>query len=230
MRELSANNAPRPPALPRSYTLRGGRITAAQKRALEILQPRYAVAVCDMPDWDAVFGRRAPLALEIGSGHGEAAAHFAAAHPQYNYAILEVHPPGVGALLNKLAAADLQNVRIIQADAAAALPRMFAGGSLHCARIFFPDPWPKKRHRKRRLINAAFAELLAQKTAPGGMVHLATDWADYARQIKECFSAHPDFDETKTQNAPARPPTRFAARAKQEKRAAEDMVFIRKRN
>lgn len=212
----------------RSYVLRGGRITAAQRRGLEELAAHYGAEFAAAPDWDSVFGRRAPLALEIGGGYGEAAAHFAATNPEYNYAVLEVHPPGIGALFNKLAAANLQNVRVVRADAAEVLPRIFADGALSCARIFFPDPWQKKRHHKRRLINAGFVELLAKKTAPGGFVHAATDWADYARQIRECFAAAPDFIAGKLSDAPPRPPTRFSERAKKEGRAAADLIYLRR--
>lgn len=218
MPELSANNA----APPRSFVLRGGRITNAQRRGLENLDDRFGAGFCNNPDWDSVFGRRAPLALEIGGGYGEAAAHFAAAFPQYNYAVFEVHPPGIGALYNKLAEQNLQNVRVVRADAAHALPLMFSDQTLSCVRIFFPDPWPKKRHQKRRLINRNFARLLAQKTAPGGFVHAATDWDDYARQIQESFAAVPNFAAAAP---PKRPQTRFAARAQKEGRRAADFAY-----
>ena len=211
----------------RSYVLRGGRITTAQKRGLEELRGRFGVESDSAPDWDFVFGRRAPLALEIGGGYGEAAAHFGAAHPEYNYAVLEVHPPAIGALYNKLAAVKLQNVRVVRADAAEALPRMFADGALACARIFFPDPWQKKRHHKRRLVNADFLAVLAKKIAPGGFVHAATDWADYARQMRECFAAMPQFYAGNLAEAPPRPQTRFAARAEKERRTAADLFYRR---
>lgn len=211
----------------RSYVLRGGRITAAQQRGLEEGEERFGAKFAAAPDWDSVFGRRAPLALEIGGGYGEAVVHFAAALPEYNYAVLEVHPPAIGAIYNKLAAAGLENVRVVRADAAEVLPEMFADGALACVRIFFPDPWPKKRHHKRRLVNAAFANMLAKKTASGGFVHLATDWADYARQMRESFAAAPQFYAGERADAPRRPITRFAARAAKEGRTAEDLVYWR---
>ncbi|MGI9297482.1 MAG: tRNA (guanosine(46)-N7)-methyltransferase TrmB [Gammaproteobacteria bacterium] len=210
----------------KSYASRGGRITSGQRRALKELWTRYGVDSNSAPEWDSVFGRRAPLALEIGGGHGEAAAHLARAIPGHNYAVAEVYPPGIGALLHKLAAADLRNVRVIRADARAVLARMFADGALYCARIFFPDPWPKKRHHKRRLINAVFVDLLAQKIAPGGFAHIATDWADYAAQIRECFAVSPHFQSAPMREYPPRPPTRFAARAGDG--AASDMIYTRK--
>ena len=210
----------------KSYAARGGRITVGQRRALKELWARYGVSPDVAPDWTSVFGRRAPLALEIGGGHGEAAEQLARDFPEYNHAVMEVYPPGVGALLNKLESAGLPNVRVIRADARTALAAMFADGALHCARLFFPDPWPKKRHRKRRLINAAFVALLAQKIAPGGFAHIATDWADYAAQIRECFAAAPQFESAAAADYPRRPQTRFAARAKDG--AATDLIYARK--
>lgn len=212
----------------KSYAVRGGRITSAQQRALKELWNRYGVDFNSAPDWDSVFARRAPLALEIGGGHGEAAAHLAHAVPAHNYVVAEVYPPGIGALLNKLAAAELQNVRVIRADARTALATIFDDGALHCARIFFPDPWPKKRHHKRRLINAVFVALLATKIKPGGFVHTATDWPDYATQIRQCFAASPYFASVAVEDYPPRPPTRFAARAKEG--AAADMIYTRIKN
>lgn len=209
----------------KSYALRGGRITSGQRRALEELWPRFGAEFCNTdsaPDWDFVFGRHAPLALEIGGGYGEAAAHLAQLFPAHNHIVAEVYPPGIGALLRKLADNDLQNVRVVRADAKDVLTQMFADHSLHCARIFFPDPWPKKRHHKRRLINAEFAELLSQKIAHGGFVHIATDWQNYAEQIRECFFASPHF-EFAAATMP-RPPTRFAMRAQT---PAVDLVYSR---
>ena len=149
----------------RTFASRGGRITVGQRRALKELLPRYGLTfgVCE---WDFVFGRRAPLALEIGGGYGEAAIHFARVVPEFNYLVAEVYPPALGAICNKIAAAELQNVRVICADARAILREMIADGGAEIARIYFPDPWPKKRHHKRRLINAAFVALLAQKNCP----------------------------------------------------------------
>lgn len=209
----------------KTYASRGGRITSGQRRALKELWNRYGVNPDSAPEWDSVFGRCAPLALEIGGGHGEAAAHLARETPEYNYAVAEVYPPGIGALLHKLAAEDLRNVRVIRADARAVLTKMFADGGLSCARIFFPDPWPKKRHHKRRLINSVFVDLLAQKIAAGGFVHIATDWADYAAQIRKCFSSSQHFESAEIKNYPPRPPTRFAARAKH---PAADLIYTRK--
>ena len=182
------------------------------------------------PDWNAIFGRDAPLFLEIGGGGGEGAAALAEANPQNNYVAMEVYAPGVGALLNKLAAMQLQNARAVCADAATSLDKMFTDGSLCGAHIFFPDPWPKKKHHKRRLLNAAFADLLAKKIRVGGFVQMATDWRNYAEQIEEGFGAHPHFVAATAAeaNCPPRPPTRFAARAAKENRPPADFIYLRR--
>ena len=208
----------------RSYALRGGRITAGQKRALLNLNSKYALELKTAPKWSTVFGRDAPLCLEIGGGYGEAAAHFARAIPEHNYIVAEVYPPGVGAMFCKLAAAELQNVRVIRADARTVLESFFADGALHCARIFFTAPWPKKRHHKRRLIDADFVLLLAQKTKRGGFAHIATDSKDYAAQIRECFAASSHFKLASAKDYPPRPQTKYAVRAKQK---AEDLIYAR---
>lgn len=213
----------------KSYVLRRGRMTCGQQRAANKLWSHYGVEVCQAPDWRAIFSRVAPLTVEIGGGYGEAAVALAQACPQDNFVVLEVYAPGIGALLGKLAAAGLQNVRVARADAATALP-LFANGEVRGVRVFFPDPWPKKRHRKRRLINPAFVELLAQKIKPGGFVHLATDWAEYAEQMHACFAACEKFFPTTAAAAGCgvRPPTRFAARAEREERVATDLIFTRR--
>ena len=210
----------------KSYVLRRGRITAAQLRALQTLRARYEILPRRNPDWSAIFGRDAPLALEIGGGYGEAAAQLARSIPEHNYVVLEVHEAGIGALMNHLAAADLHNVRVVRADAAAAVPLLFTAHALHCVRLFFPDPWPKKRHHKRRLLNADFVALLAKKIVGGGFVHAATDWADYATQMRDCFLANPDF-VAGGENV-SRPQTRFAVRAAAENRAISDLVYVRR--
>ena len=208
----------------KSYVLRRGRITVAQTRGLETLWASYGIEIRPKTDWESIFGRRAPLSLEIGGGYGEAAAELAQANPQDNHIVLEVHTPGVGALLNRLSAAEINNVRVARADAVETLP-MFNNGELSCARIFFPDPWPKKRHHKRRLITPTFVKLLAKKVACGGIVHIATDWANYACQIRESFASCKEF--TTADNRPLRPPTRFAARASRENRAITDLAYCR---
>lgn len=207
-----------------SHVSHRGRMTKGQRRALDTLWKRYGIEEQPRPDWREVFGRRAPLELEIGSGGGEAAAALAAMLPGHDHVAMEIYPPGVGSLLNKLEAENLDNVRVARADATQALSLMFADGALCRTRIFFPDPWPKKRHHKRRLINSGFVGLLAQKTAPGGIVHVATDWQEYARHIAESFSSCSRFSAVAS-DLSVRPSTRFAIRAERENRRVTDMVY-----
>ena len=168
----------------RSFVLRQGRFSPGQQRAYAELLPRFGVAFQPQPpDWAALFGRRAPMVVEIGSGMGDTTADIAAAHPETDYLAIEVHMPGVGSLLKQLAERALTNVRVIQHDAVEVMRDMIAPESLSGIHIFFPDPWPKKRHHKRRLVQPDFAALLASRLAPGGHVHFATDWQDYADQV-----------------------------------------------
>lgn len=208
----------------KSFVLRRGRITAAQTRGLETLWTRYGVEIDPGIEWAEVFGRHAPLSLEIGGGYGEAAAELARTNPEDNHIVMEVHTPGIGALLNRLSSEEIDNVRIIRADAVEALP-MFKEGELSCVRIFFPDPWPKKRHHKRRLITGKFVSLLAKKVTCGGVIHIATDWANYVSQIRECFTTNEKF--AISAERPFRPRTRFAARASRENRAITDLAYYR---
>ncbi|WP_202844163.1 tRNA (guanosine(46)-N7)-methyltransferase TrmB [Luteimonas saliphila] len=176
----------------RSFVLRQGRFTEAQQRAFDELWPRYGLDYSGRPrDFDATFGRHAPRVLEIGFGNGEAL-RFAAANDSGRDLIgIEVHAPGVGRLLNALAADGASNVRVYHHDAVEVLEHEIADASLDEIRIYFPDPWHKKRHRKRRLVQTAFAARLARKLAPGGRLHLATDWQDYAEQMWDVLDATP---------------------------------------
>lgn len=168
----------------RSFVRRDSRITPAQARALKQLWPRYGIPETAVAlDWQAVFGRRAPVILEIGFGNGEALAAAAAAHPENNYLGIEVHRPGAGSLLRRLEAQELDNVRVMLADASEALAHRIADASLTAVHLFFPDPWPKKRHHKRRLVQPDFAALVTRKLVPGGNFHLATDWLAYAEHM-----------------------------------------------
>lgn len=174
----------------RSFVLRQGRFTPAQQRAFDELWPRFGLEFQGAPrDLDGVFGRKAKRVLEIGFGNGEAL-RFAAAHdPERDYIGIEVHAPGVGRLLNGLAADGSDHVRLYHYDAVEVLEREIADASLDEIRIYFPDPWHKKRHNKRRLLKPEFAALLVRKLAPGGRLHLATDWRDYAEQMWEVLDA-----------------------------------------
>ena len=185
---------PDPPAPPRrgirSFVTRAGRMGPGQARALAELGPRFVLPYSASPvDFAAVFDRVAPRVIEIGFGMGDATARIAQAQPGTDFVGVEVHEPGVGALLKRIGEQALANLRLVQHDAVEVLQHMVAPASLHAAHIFFPDPWHKKRHHKRRLIQAEFVRLLASRIEPGGYVHCATDWQPYAQQMLEVLSA-----------------------------------------
>jgi tRNA (guanine-N7-)-methyltransferase len=215
----------------RSFVLRQGRISNAQRRAYEALLDVYGVSYRPEPlDLPQLFGRIAPCILEMGFGMGETTAEIAAVHPGKDYLAIEVHTPGVGALLKQLAERGLSNVRIVQHDAAEVLEHMIAPGALSGVHLFFPDPWPKKRHHKRRLVQVAFARLIATRLAPGGYFHAATDWEDYARHILEVLSAEPLLENTAEAYAPRpdyRPLTKFEQRGLRLGHGVWDIVFRR---
>jgi len=215
----------------RSYVLRQGRVTDAQRRACETLLPRFGLPYSRGPlDLDRVFGRVAPRILEIGFGMGETTARIAAQHPEIDYLGTEVHTPGVGSLLNRIVELGLANVRVIQHDAVEVLAHMIAPESLDGVHIFFPDPWPKKRHHKRRLIQPPFVALLVSQMKRGAYVHVATDWEDYAQQIMEVLSAEPRLANTADGFAPRpawRPQTKFESRGLQLGHRVWDVVFRR---
>jgi tRNA (guanine-N7-)-methyltransferase len=213
----------------RSYVLRQGRTTAAQARAHRELLPVYGIPFGTAPvDLERAFGRTAPRVLEIGFGMGETTAGIAAAHPGIDYLCVEVHTPGVGSLLNRIDALGLNNVRLIQHDAVEVLEHMIPPASLDGVHIFFPDPWPKKRHHKRRLIQPAFVQLLASRMKPGASLHVATDWEDYAQQILEVLSGEPALENTAAGFAPrpeTRPETKFERRGVALGHRVWDVVF-----
>lgn len=215
----------------RSYVLRQGRFSPAQQRAYETLLPRFGVAYAPEPlDFPAVFGRRSPVIVEIGSGMGETTAAIAAAAPDRDYLAIEVHSPGVGSLLKHIDEQHLTNIRIVQHDAAEVLRDMVPAGSLDGLHIFFPDPWPKKRHHKRRLLQPAFAELLARGLKPGGYLHVATDWQDYADQALEVLGAVRGLANTAEGFAPrpaSRPLTKFERRGRNLGHGVWDLLFER---
>ncbi|MFT4180086.1 MAG: tRNA (guanosine(46)-N7)-methyltransferase TrmB [Thermomonas sp.] len=174
----------------RSFVLRQGRFTEAQQRAFDEQWPRFGIDYAgSLRDFDAVFGRNAPRILEIGFGNGEALRFSAQHDPARDHIGIEVHAPGVGRLLNALARDDARNVRVYHHDAVEVLQNEVADASLDEIRIYFPDPWHKKRHNKRRLVNPAFAALLVRKLSPNGRLHLATDWQDYAEQMWDVLDA-----------------------------------------
>ena len=216
----------------RSFVLRQGRVSNAQKRAHDTLMPRYGIEFTnELLDFDRVFGRNARRVLEIGFGMGETTVTIAAAHPGTDYLALEVHTPGVGSLLKQLDEQSLTNVRIVQHDAVEVLERMVPDASLDGAHIFFPDPWPKKRHHKRRLIQPPLVSLLAGRLKPGGYVHAATDWEEYAQQILEVFEGEAQLENTADDYAPRpdyRPLTKFEQRGLRLGHGVWDVVFRRR--
>jgi tRNA (guanine-N7-)-methyltransferase len=216
----------------RSYVLRQGRVSAAQQRAYDTLLPKWGIPFSPrVIDLDQVFGRNAPKFLEIGFGMGETTAFIASQHPENDYLGIEVHTPGVGSLLKTIGALGLANVRIIQHDAVDVLHDMIAPSTFAGVHIFFPDPWPKKRHHKRRLIQAAFVPLLAERMRAGAYLHVATDWQDYAEQILAVLSGEPRLENSVAGFAPRpdyRPPTKFENRGLKLGHGVWDIVFRRR--
>lgn len=217
----------------RSFVLRRGHMSVAQQRAQEQLQGVYGIPYAAQPlDLEAAFGRAAPKILEIGFGMGDATAEIAAAHPDNDYLGIEVHDPGVGSLLKQIKQLELANIRIVQHDAVDVLQHMIADNSLNGVHIFFPDPWHKSRHHKRRLIQSGFIALLARKIAPGGYLHCATDWEDYAVQILRVLSEQESLANTAADYAPRpeyRPLTKFEQRGMRLGHGIWDIIFEKKR-
>lgn len=217
----------------RSYVLRAGRVTEGQKRALEELWPVYGVESAHQPlDLEAQFGNSQPVIMEIGFGNGDATWQMAKASPDRNYLGVEVHKPGVGSLLLKLEENGLENVRIASEDAVEFLAERIPDGSLDGIYIYFPDPWPKKRHHKRRIIQPPFVALMARKIAAGGLLHLATDWEPYAEFMLEVMHAAPDFENLSPSGDVCpkpewRPPTKYEKRGQRLGHRVSDLVFRR---
>lgn len=213
----------------RSFVLRQGRMSNAQTRALETLLPRWGIPYQEtLLDLDTAFGRTAPKILEIGFGMGDSTAAIAAAHPQNDYLGIEVHGPGVGSLLNQIEALSLSNLRVIQHDAVEVLKHMIAPASLDGVHIFFPDPWHKKKHHKRRLIQPEFVALLTEKLKPGGYLHAATDWQEYAEHILTVLAAEPKLANSAVDFSPKpdyRPLTKFEQRGIKLGHGVWDIVF-----
>jgi tRNA (guanine-N7-)-methyltransferase len=212
--------------------MRGGRITDAQQRALESLWPRYGIEFQPVPlDLDAAFGRRAPITVEIGFGNGDNLSTLATRHPERDYLGIEVHRPGVGRLLLALEEHGQTNVRVICHDAVEVLDRQIAPLTLDEILILFPDPWPKKRHHKRRLIQPPFVELVADRLRPGGMLRFATDWLPYADAALEVLNASPLHNLAPDGKFVPRPterqPTRFEKRGERLGHDVWDMCFAR---
>jgi tRNA (guanine-N7-)-methyltransferase len=217
----------------RSYVLRQGRLTPAQKRALDELWPRYGIEPGPGPlDFADLFERQAPVIVEVGFGNGEALAEMAHQAPETDFLGIEVHQPGIGRLLRQLDREGIGNVRVAASDAVEFLRDRVADATLAGVRIWFPDPWPKKRHHKRRLIQAPFVQLLARKMAPGAILHLATDWVPYAEHMLEVLGAAPAFENLSPTgdycDRPSwRPLTRFEKRGERLGHETRDLLFRR---
>jgi tRNA (guanine-N7-)-methyltransferase len=207
----------------RSFVLRQGRTTPAQTRALEQLYPKYGLAFSQQK-----IKSEKPLVLEIGSGMGETTIEIAKAHPEVDFVAVEVHGPGVGSLLNAIVKNGLGNLRVVRHDALEVLEHMVEDGSLAAIHLFFPDPWPKKRHHKRRLVQSAFAALAARKLARGGVLHAATDWPDYADWMAGVFSKE-ELLEPAQEGAFLKPLTKFEARGKRLGHPIRELFFRRTR-
>jgi tRNA (guanine-N7-)-methyltransferase len=231
-RQATGPGAPRRTV--RSYVLRAGRSTIAQQRALADLWPLYGVEFTSQPlDLDELFARGAPRMMEIGFGAGEALLAFAHAHPDMDCIGVEVHRPGVGHLLLGAHEAGLTNLRIICHDAVEVLQQQMPPASLALAHIFFPDPWHKKRHHKRRLIQPAFMDALATAIAPAGTLRLATDWEHYAQHMRDVIDVHPGFrnispDTGFVPRNEERPLTRFEHRGQRLGHDVWDLEYVRR--
>lgn len=217
----------------RSFVLRQGRLTDAQQRAIDVGMPVFGVAYTQQPlNLEALFGRaESPKILEIGFGMGETTARIAQSQPERDFLGIEVHTPGVGSLLKHIGELELTNLRIIQHDAVEVLNHMIKDASLDGVHIFFPDPWHKKRHHKRRLIQAGFVKLLCSKLKAGAYIHVATDWQEYAEWVMEIFLAEPLLANTAQGYAPKpdyRPLTKFENRGIKLGHGVWDLIFRRK--
>lgn len=217
----------------RSFVRREGRLTPGQQRNLDTLWPRYGLETDDGPfDWDAAFGRSAPKVLEIGFGAGESLLEAAEQRPGEDFIGIEVYRSGVGRLMGMLEDRGLTNVRVFCADAVDVMAGAIADSSLDEVLLYFPDPWPKKRHHKRRLVQATFADGVARVLRPGGVWHLATDWANYAEWMRETLDPHPAFENIGDRDGfvaqSARPVTRFEQRGENRGHAVFDLAYRRK--
>ena len=220
------------PQTVRSFVRRTGRVTTGQAKAFAELGSTFVLPFQTAPlDMVAAFGRSAPVILEIGFGMGEATAHIAQVRPDDNFLCCEVHEPGVGALLKRIGEHKLDNIRILQHDAVEVLAHMLPEGSLQGIHVFFPDPWHKKKHNKRRLIQAPFLAKLVSRLAPGGYIHCATDWEPYAQQMLEVLSAEPQLRNSTDGFAPRpsyRPTTKFEKRGLRLGHGVWDVIFLKR--
>ncbi|MDF1655087.1 MAG: tRNA (guanosine(46)-N7)-methyltransferase TrmB [Coxiellaceae bacterium] len=216
----------------RSYVLRQGRMTISQSQALKNLWPQYGIELSsELLDFESLFGNTNPVTIEVGFGMGDSLVQMAAEYPDRNFLGIEVHGPGVGALLAGVQKQGLTNLRVIQDDAVKVLQQMIPPHSVSCFQIFFPDPWHKKRHHKRRLIQPEFVAVLVSKLADGGLIHCATDWQAYAEQMMQVLSANERLqntcgDQRYVENQQLRPSTKFEKRGERLGHGVWDLLFV----
>ena len=213
----------------RSYSIRGSRITQAQRAAKDELQAIYGIAVEEKKvNLSEIFPRSEKIIMEIGFGMGEATAIIAKNHPNNGYIAVDVHPPGIGKLLGRIVDNGLTNLRVIEDDVHIVLPHMFENESLDAIHLYFPDPWPKKKHNKRRIVNEGFLALIHPKLKKGGYIHIATDWVPYAISMQEVFAASSLFTGGVIEKPESRPVTRFEGQGIDKDHQVTDLMYFRK--
>ena len=213
----------------RSYSIRGSRITQAQRAAKDELQAIYGIAVEEKKvNLNEIFPTSEKIIMEIGFGMGEATAIIAKNHPNNAYIAIDVHPPGIGKLLGRIVENDLKNLRVIEDDVHIILPHMFEDESLDAIHLYFPDPWPKKKHNKRRIVNEGFISLIHPKLKKGGYIHIATDWVPYAISMQEVFAASALFTGGVIEKPESRPVTRFEGQGIDKDHQVTDLMYFRK--
>jgi tRNA (guanine-N7-)-methyltransferase len=218
----------------RTFVIRSGRMTESQAKAFDIYWKVKGLSLFAGPiDQEALFGRQAPLVLEIGYGMGDSLVNMAKAEPEKDFIGIEVHPPGVGRLINRAGVEGVENLKTYMADANDVLEDCIADGSISRVQLYFPDPWHKKKHHKRRIVQPAFVAQLVNKLQPGGKIHFATDWENYAEQMLEVLSAYPDIvndstDGTYVTKPEWRPHTKFEARGERLGHGIWDLLFTKK--
>jgi tRNA (guanine-N7-)-methyltransferase len=230
---MSETEQQRPLRQVRSFVVRAGRMTEGQERALKENWPLYGLELSDGPvDFKALFGDARPVVLEIGFGMGDSLIEMARRAPEKGFIGIEVHPPGVGRLLARAREEGLENIRVYCEDAIEVLARCIPDQSLECVQLFFPDPWPKKRHHKRRIVQPAFAQTIRQKLKPGGTFHMATDWENYAEHMMDVMSAAEGYrnaagDGQYSPQPDFRPVTKFQRRGEKLGHGVWDLIFER---
>jgi len=213
----------------RSYSIRGSRITQAQRAAKDELQAMYGIAIEEKKvNLKEIFPASEKIIMEIGFGMGEATAIIAKNHPNNGYIAVDVHPPGIGKLLGRIVENGLTNLRVIEDDVHIVLPHMFEDESLDAIHLYFPDPWPKKKHNKRRIVNDGFLALIHPKLKKGGYIHIATDWVPYAVSIEEVFAASALFTGGVIEKPESRPVTRFEGQGIDKDHQVTDLMYFRK--